>query len=137
MGAWIEICRLYSLVHERGSHPTWVRGLKSIVLRINISIGKSHPTWVRGLKYKRLPVFVSQFVAPHVGAWIEIIQPLDTDAPELVAPHVGAWIEISCANTKAVVRASSHPTWVRGLKCRNDELLGQQLAGRTPRGCVD
>ena len=28
---------------------------------------QSHPMWVRGLKYRK------RFVAPHVGAWIEII----------------------------------------------------------------
>ena len=34
-------------------------------------------------------------VAPHVGAWIEILQPSGKGPEPLkVAPHVGAWIEI-------------------------------------------
>ena len=79
----------------------------------------SHPTWVRGLKcLVCLGIGKVSFVAPHVGAWIEIhegiiypynihmshptwvrglkctIYPLP-NLPEYVAPHVGAWIEIS------------------------------------------
>ena len=34
---------------------------------------KSHPTWVRGLKFSKIdPSKLSESVAPHVGAWIEI-----------------------------------------------------------------
>ena len=33
-------------------------------------------------------------VAPHVGAWIEISQALLVIHSNNVAPHVGAWIEI-------------------------------------------
>ena len=33
-------------------------------------------------------------VAPHMGAWIEIIIQLILQARFLVAPHTGAWIEI-------------------------------------------
>ena len=38
------------------------------------------------------------FVAPHVGAWIEI-SPFDRPLlrKASVAPHVGAWIEIAMA----------------------------------------
>jgi len=34
------------------------------------------------------------FVAPHVGAWIEILVETRSNGLILVAPHVGAWIEI-------------------------------------------
>ena len=34
-------------------------------------------------------------VAPHVGAWIEMIVMCSWPLLRLVAPHVGAWIEIS------------------------------------------
>ena len=35
---------------------------------------QSHPMWVRGLKYLSLVVMVRlSAVAPHVGAWIEIL----------------------------------------------------------------
>ncbi len=51
MGAWIEI--------NQGA--------------ISANIEVSHPTWVRGLKYANNGGLVTQqFVAPHMGAWIEI-----------------------------------------------------------------
>ena len=35
-------------------------------------------------------------VAPHVGAWIEIPTSIVNQVENFVAPHVGAWIEIFC-----------------------------------------
>ena len=32
------------------SHPTWVRGLKLLLIEHFLQLLKSHPTWVRGLK---------------------------------------------------------------------------------------
>ena len=56
----------------------------------------SHPTWVRGLKYCGAPRYRSgAVVAPHVGAWIEMIGRCVDEMVAKVAPHVGAWIEIS------------------------------------------
>ena len=56
----------------------------------------SLPTWERGLKYctqySRRKYAV---VAPHVGAWIEILWTWEADMGYRVAPHVGAWIEIN------------------------------------------
>ena len=59
------------------SHPTWVRGLKSRkTFQVPYS-SKSHPTWVRGLKYGgRVIGRYRNTVAPHVGAWIEILLPV-------------------------------------------------------------
>ena len=76
------------------SHPTWVRGLKFLIvcalcnnhivaphMGAWIEIGSesnrnsmywSHPTWVRGLKYVIPPTLFLVHVAPHMGAWIEI-----------------------------------------------------------------
>ena len=34
-------------------------------------------------------------VAPHVGAWIEMLTTGRLRSPSPVAPHVGAWIEIN------------------------------------------
>ena len=76
----------------------------------------SHPSWVRGLKY-RLAYFKEglRWVAPFVGAWIEIILAhMGSNWKLHVAPFVGAWIEIS--------------TWRR--KPRTS-------LSRTLRGCVD
>ena len=56
----------------------------------------SHPTWVRGLKCTIYPLpNLPEYVAPHVGAWIEISAYMDTPRSSRVAPHVGAWIEIT------------------------------------------
>ena len=98
----------------------------------------SHPTRVRGLKsITRGNYWVDIFVAPHTGAWIEIIPQIAVLAgiPEshptrvrglkylptfkgvkgyTVAPHTGAWIEIVWITPESVVYPS-----------------------RTPRGCVD
>ena len=44
---------------------------------------------VKGIVF--LPVII---VAPHVGAWIEIPMAWLDGSISMVAPHVGAWIEI-------------------------------------------
>ena len=50
--------------------------------------------WVRGLKPAALMgIPKSMYVAPHVGAWIETGDRLNTYQNIIVAPHVGAWIE--------------------------------------------
>ena len=71
---------------------------------------------MRGLKFA-LTTLATRYlnVAPHVGAWIEIVVTECRKYRGLVAPHVGAWIEILVAESPAVM-ATSHPTWVRGLK---------------------
>ena len=41
-------------------------------------------------------MMITDDVAPHVGAWIEIGYSLtQASRLSLVAPHVGAWIEIT------------------------------------------
>ncbi len=59
--------------------------------------------------------YAAFFVAPHVGAWIEIFKPAVYPVIDLVAPHVGAWIEMPKILPR-LPRGQSHPTWVRGLK---------------------
>ena len=50
-------------------------------------------------------------------------------AKSRVAPHVGAWIEIVFENHDTS-RHKSHPTWVRGLKCGKEvrEILYNDVA---------
>ncbi len=55
------------------------------------------------------------WVAPLVGAWIEIAFLQLTQAMAAVAPLVGAWIEIQLRNFIDLVFASL-PLWERGLK---------------------
>ena len=50
VGAWIETSVESDMYLNKGSHPTWVRGLKQVVV---------------GNRAKAL------YVAPYVGAWIE------------------------------------------------------------------
>ena len=52
MGAWIEIFKEKILkLNIDGSHPLWVRGLKSENMDLEADLGLSHPLWVRGLKF--------------------------------------------------------------------------------------
>ena len=51
MGAWIEIISVEAESKTVTSHPTWVRGLKSIECEYNM---------------------LEEVVAPHMGAWIEM-----------------------------------------------------------------
>ena len=71
-----------------------------------------------------------------MGAWIEMGLNKTALWQKYVAPHVGAWIEIRCPAPTLAWRGS-HPTWVRGLKLGGDEGIRTQGGGRTPRGCVD
>ena len=49
----------------------------------------------RGLKFAaRLAVSCRFRVAPHAGAWIEIMNATPTPRTATVAPHAGAWNEI-------------------------------------------
>ena len=52
MGAWIEIYAEKAISFMEMSHPTWVRGLKFVLLKGYAVSMPSHPTWVRGLKWK-------------------------------------------------------------------------------------
>ena len=51
-----------------------------------------------------------------MGAWIEIAVVTKRTIQQFVAPHMGAWIEIIEVLDYKLFRIRSHPTWVRGLK---------------------
>ena len=55
VGAWIEIGRRIIQDIQKMSHPTWVRGLKSLKIAVILAPAGSHPTWVRGLKFTGVP----------------------------------------------------------------------------------
>ena len=74
VGAWIEIIKKRSVKEAFESLPSWERGLKSTISAATSNRNKSLPSWERGLKfvvatYKACEVWV----APLVGAWIEIV----------------------------------------------------------------
>ena len=50
-----------------------------------------------------------------MGAWIEIVILLIYNCQYYVAPYVGAWIEMISFITYYIF-TQSHPMWVRGLK---------------------
>ena len=54
------------------SRPTWARGLKLLLCHSQYLVYPSRPTWARGLKLSPSERLVAEeYVAPHVGAWIE------------------------------------------------------------------
>ena len=56
------------------SLPSWERGLKCAYTTDNAEGMVSLPSWERGLKCAALnQLSVLKFVAPFVGAWIEIV----------------------------------------------------------------
>ena len=60
-----------------------------------VSMIESLPMRERGLKFSNLLlVLLFLEVAPHAGAWIEIISDGLDRCEYCVAPHAGAWIEI-------------------------------------------
>ena len=76
------------------------------------------------------------FVAPLVGAWIEIgLIPCFLHIVS-VAPLVGAWIEIQTLYQGCANYSLSLPSWERGLKFPVPGFQGLMLR-RSPRGSVD
>ena len=57
-----------------------------------------------------------RFVAPLVGAWIEIMMNGRRSGGLWVAPLVGAWIEILMTERASSGRKVSLLSWERGLK---------------------
>ena len=83
----------------------------------------------------KLPKGTASIVAPYVGAWIETFLLAYLRPGRPVAPYVGAWIE-TFHSIDSGSSASSHPTWVRGLK--HTVITSVSIySGRTLRGCVD
>ncbi len=117
VGAWIEILHFLSFYLFMVSLLSWERGLKLYLHCTDLIPELSLLSWERGLKY-RIPNFNSnkKFVAPLVGAWIEIHMEVDGTCLPIVAPLVGAWIEITkrCRNTNS--HTPSLLSWERGLK---------------------
>ena len=56
--------------------------------RIEALVVRSRPTWARGLKPLSHVLFLTLFVAPHVGAWIETIDINDGKCKQSRAPRV-------------------------------------------------
>ena len=97
LGAWVEINRWRLCVRQHASHLAWVCWLKCIVIKIINHMIMSHNECVRGLKFRHYTANkISTYVAPFVGAWVEMQQFLRETTSE-----------------------RSHPEWVCGLKLRD------------------
>ena len=91
----------------------------------------------RGLKSTfDLYRYAELFVAPFVGAWIEITGLGLMTAEERVAPFVGAWIEISLLYSKKVPKSSLRSS-ERGLKFDRRFEYAVSIQGRSVRRSVD
>ena len=138
VGVWIEtVCYLSSFRAYRGSHPSWVCGLKLLLYGLLCLAAKSHPSWVCGLKHyqhqqrpsidlshpswvcglKRFFSMGAQVNRESHPSWVcglklKLFVPLRT--VRYVTPFVGVWIE---TNTSCLFFASTF--------------------GHTLRGCVD
>ena len=78
------------------------------------------------------------FVAPHVGAWIEIVcLGILCGMLSHVAPHVGAWIEIATwiSLRKRMTVAPHVGAWIE--MHMPFAYQAAFLSRRTPCGCVD
>ena len=76
------------------------------------------------------------WVAPLVGAWIEITTLQHCDIEALVAPLVGAWIEINAYKWQRIPPDGSLLSWERGLKFNQGGKVTSHF-GRSSRGSVD
>ena len=73
-------------------------------------------------------------VAPHAGAWIEILPEPSGDPGGTVAPHAGAWIEIISPSDFRSRFRKSLPMRGRGLKYERDARGGTRYTSLPMRG---
>ena len=59
---------------------------------------------------------MAEDVAPLVGVWIEIADPVDLTTSISVAPLVGVWIEIKTKDEIRTRNVCRYPSWECGLK---------------------
>ena len=86
---------------------------------------------------KLLPILYDFAVAPFTGAWIKTYPSLMSARPNKpVAPFTGAWIKTMLRlNTR--ISAMSHPSRMRGLKCKKGTYIMRNEDGRILLGCVE
>ena len=120
-GAWIEMARIVACVCRKESRPTRARGLKlDLCKRAGVKY-ESRPTRARGLKFHLVALQTEEgIVAPHAGAWIEIMDAQTVALTQGVAPHAGAWIEIhTSASDQSMIGVAPHAgAWIEMLAAR-------------------
>ena len=77
---------------------------------LEVRVAPHAGAWIE-IIISRMPFSVFD-VAPHAGAWIEMFVSNIQICDELVAPHAGAWIEIfSVASASSLVGVAPMPPW--------------------------
>ena len=71
-----------------------------------------------------------------VGVWIKITRTTIVTSMPIIAPFTGAWIKTMLRlNTR--ISAMSHPSRMRGLKCKKGTYIMRNEDGRILLGCVE
>ena len=86
---------------------------------------------------KLLPILYDFTVASLMDAWIKIMPPCLLAKLYAVASLADAWIKMQERNVHNEKRGRSHPSRMRGLKCKKGTYIMRKEDGRIPRGCVD
>ena len=120
---------LYGIERNIKSHPSWVCGLKQVIIVIVILIAVSHPSWVCGLKLKWEGGFV--YDKESHPSWVCGLKPvISRDIRSGIWSHPSWVCGLKLASTPATgLTIESHPSWVCGLK-------QQQRSDRHERQCV-
>ena len=159
MGAWIEIYQSVGNQTTSNVAPHMGAWIEISLFHLIFSISKSHPTWVRGLKYVLLLFIKSPAVCRTLHGCVD--WNLHSSAIQYrypVAPYTGAWIEIlttrnlglnlesrtlhGCVDWN-IWRYSNYITWFRrtlhGCVDWNSHPFRtlDDLSSRTLHGCVD
>ena len=128
VGVWIETYPLYANILANSSHPTWVCGLKHLIIAGDIDI-TGHT--LRGcVDWNLMQLFSSpiRHVTPYVGVWIETPTCDCFQNHSQVTPYVGVWIETSMAQYSAISKMVTPCVGIYGLE--HCSLVGQ-VYGRT------
>ena len=91
------------------SLPTRERELKCPKFLTPVSVGSRSPHGSVNWNFSFIFYFSKIFVAPHTGAWIEILSVRQFQTAKIVAPHTGAWIEITIVWASDWSRLSRSP----------------------------
>ena len=159
VGVWIETdinCLVLAILSVTPFVGVWIETSTCSILKSTL---ESHPSWVCGLKLVILSFFLIELiVTPFVGVWIETSSILTMILHILSHPSWVCGLKLTnYAESKQ--NLESHPSWVCGLKliktsCFIDlrfvtpfvgvwietatVMINKKLAkGHTLRGCVD
>ena len=137
-GAWIEIGFHSCRANHDTIAPHWGAWIEIPSRGARCRPGWSHPTGVRGLKsIRHLLSGAITAVAPHWGAWIEISTTSHSSSSRRTSHPTGVrglkWYRP--VNHRG--RPSVAPHWGAWIEMRSRSPRSRPPASRTPLGCVD